>query len=121
MGDHGIKVQIGEVFIQFQQATAGNLMDSFFVHLIHQPKSSQVGKNFNGVQAIRGRAIRKVYMGKVGVVRVLPEYLLTIGIDQILGIFQRCPLSNRDFGDWWLRFSAVKCRQRADALISSKN
>ena len=118
MGDHGIKVQIGKVLVQFLQAVAGNLVDGFFVHLIHQPKSREVCKDFYSVLTVRGGTIRKVYMGKVRTVRVLPEYLLTVGINQVFCLIQKCPLC-------WLVFlywnSFGEFRQRSEGMIPAKN
>lgn len=77
-------------------------MDGFFVHLIHQPNSREVCKDFYSVQTVRGGTIRKVYMGKVSKICILPEYLLTVGINQIFCIIQKCPLR-------WLVFRRRTC------------
>ena len=118
MSNHGIKFQIGEVFIQFLQAVAGNLVDGFFVHLIHQPKSREVCKDFYSVQTVRGGTMRKVYMGKVSIIRILPEYLLTVGINQIFCLILKCPLR-------WLGFlywnSFGEFGQRMESMILAEN
>ena len=88
MGNHFIKIKICQVAIQFRQTSAGNLMDGFSVHLIHQPESSKIGKDFHRMLTIGSRTECQINMAEVGIIRLLIEHLQTILVDKLLGYFQ---------------------------------
>ena len=88
MGNHLIEIEICQVAIQLRQTSAGNLMDGFSVHLIHQPESIKIGKDFHRMLTIGSRTERQINMAKVGEIRLLIEHLQTILVDKLLSFFQ---------------------------------
>ena len=88
MGNHFIKIQICQITIQFRQTLAGNLMDDFSIHLIHQPKSSQVSKNLYRVLTVGSGAERQIHMAEIGKVCLLFKDFHAILVNELLGFFQ---------------------------------
>ena len=88
IGNHFIEIQICQVAIQFRQTSASNFVDGFSIHLIHQPESNKVGKDFHRMLTVGSRAERQIDMAEVGEIRLLIKHLQTIHVDELLGFFQ---------------------------------
>ena len=93
MGNHLIEIQICQIAIQFRQTSASNFVDDFSVHLIYQPESSKVSKDFHRMLTVRSRTECQINMAEVGEIRLLFKHLQTILVDELLSFFQLCVLA----------------------------
>ncbi len=87
--DHLIKIEIGQVTVQFRQIITVNLMDNFAIHLIHQPESSKVCKNLYGMSTVRCGAECQIHMTEVGIICLLLKFFHAIFVDKQFCFFQR--------------------------------
>ena len=81
---HLVKIQTGEVLVQIVQIMALQRHRVLPVYLIDQPKVYKVCADLYGQIAVRGGCVGKIDMRKVGIVGILPKFLLTIRIDEPL-------------------------------------
>ena len=87
-GNHLVKIQVGEKFIQVMEAGALDGRCLRTVHQIGKAEGYQVGADLHGMGAVAGGAERQGDMGEIGEVGLLLKDLHAVGVDEPFCLLQ---------------------------------
>ena len=88
IGNHVVKAQICEVYVQIVQVAALERHHHLAVYLINQAEVDQVGAGFNDILVVAGTAKGKVNVVQVGKICFLLKFFPTILVNEFYRFIQ---------------------------------